>query len=527
MLLKNLIRNLKPEVGAIKIKNISFDSRNIKKGDLFISIKGYKYDGHDYIDKAILKGAKVILYSKKIKKNKKIKFLKFKDTKVILARLSTNYYKNKPKNIIAVTGTNGKTSVSDFFYQIFSLQNIKSGFIGTLGFRKDNSLKERNLTTLDSLTLNKDLNDMKKSGIDNVIIEASSHGLKQKRLDFLKIKAGIFTNLSHDHLDYHKNMKNYLNSKLLLFKHILKKKSTVITDTDIQQYKRIKKIQKKRKLKILTIGSKSNKFRILNHKIYKNFQCLEIKYNNKIYSLKVNLFGSIQIKNLLMAILAANVCGLKIKSIFNNIHKIRSVDGRLQLIRTLTNKSKIFVDYAHTPDALENAILSLREHFKKKITVIFGCGGERDKSKRSLMGKVAKKYCDKVFITDDNPRNENPKKIRKDIMKVLKSSMVNEIGNRKKAIYYALKNSDPHEVILIAGKGHETYQDIGERKILLSDKNIIKSFNNKNIINNTKLNNLRYNDNIIKKIFKSKKNHPFDGVSINSKTTKKIIYLLQ
>ena len=184
MLLKNLISNLKPEVAAIKIKNISFDSRNVKKGDLFISRKGDKYDGHDYIDKAILKGAKVVVHSSKIKKNKKIKFLKFKDTKAILARLSTNYYKNKPKNIIAVTGTNGKTSVSDFFYQIFSLQNIKSGFIGTLGFRKDNSLKKRNLTTLDSLKLNKDLNDMKKSGIDNVIIEASSHGLKQKRLNF-------------------------------------------------------------------------------------------------------------------------------------------------------------------------------------------------------------------------------------------------------------------------------------------------------------------------------------------------------
>ena len=521
MLLINLISNLKPEVAAIKIKNISFDSRNVKKGDLFISIKGDKYDGHDYIDKAILKGAKVVIHSSKIKKNNKLKFLKFKDTKAILARLSTNYYKNKPKNIIAVTGTNGKTSVSDFFYQIFSLQNIKSGFIGTLGFRKDNSLKKRNLTTLDSLTLNKDLNDMKKSGIDNVIIEASSHGLKQRRLNFLKIKAGIFTNLSHDHLDYHRNMKNYLNSKLLLFKHILQKKSTVITDTDIQQYKKIKKIQKKRKLKIITIGSKSNKFRILNHAIYKNFQCLEIKYNNKIYSLKVNLFGSIQIKNLLMAILAANVCGLKIESIFNNIHKIRSVNGRLQLIRTLPNKSKIFVDYAHTPDALKNAILSLREHFQKKITVVFGCGGERDQSKRSLMGKVAKKYCDKIFVTDDNPRNENPKKIRKDIMKMLKNSMAQEIGNRKKAIYYALKNSDPHEVILIAGKGHETYQDIGKRKIFLSDKNIVKSFNKKNVPNNTKLNNLRYNSNIIKKIFKNKKNYPFDGVSINSKTTKK------
>ena len=282
MLLKNLISNLKPEVAALKIKGISFDSRSTKKGDLFISIKGNKFDGNDYIDQATSKGAKVVVHSRPIKKNKKIIFIKFKDTRNILARLSTRYYKKKPKNIIAVTGTNGKTSVSDFFYQIFMLQKKKSGFIGTLGFRKNKSLRRRNLTTLDSLTLNRDLDEMKRSGINNVIIEASSHGLKQKRLDFLKLKAGIFTNLSHDHLDYHKDMQDYFHSKLLLFKSLLKEKNTVITDTDIKQFGTIKKIQKKRKLKIFTIGSKSNIFEILNHKIFKNFQSLEVKYNKKI-----------------------------------------------------------------------------------------------------------------------------------------------------------------------------------------------------------------------------------------------------
>ncbi len=521
MLLKNLISNLKPEVAALKIKGISFDSRNIKKGDLFVSIKGDKFDGNDYINQATSKGAKVIVHSRTIKKNKKVTFIKFKDTRNILARLSTKYYKNKPKNIIAVTGTNGKTSVSDFFYQIFMLQKKKSGFIGTLGFRKNKLLRRRNLTTLDSLTMNKDLDEMKRSDINNVIVEASSHGLKQKRLDFLKIRAGIFTNLSHDHLDYHKNMKNYLQSKLLLFKDLLGAKSTVITDTDIKEYESIKKIQRKRRLKIFTIGSKSNVFEVLNHKIFKNFQSLEIKYNKKIYKLRINLYGSIQIKNLLMAILASKVCGLKIKNIFDKIEKIKSVEGRLQLIRTLPNQSKIFLDYAHTPDALKNAILSLREHFQKKITVVFGCGGERDKSKRRLMGKIAKKYCEKIYVTDDNPRNESPKKIRKDIMKGLKNSTAKEIGDRKKAIFYALKNSHPYEVILIAGKGHETYQDLGKRRIFLSDKNVVKSFRNKNIFFDKKNNDLRYNGTILKRTLKTKKNYFFDGVSINSKTTKR------
>ena len=222
-----------------------------------------------------------------------------------------------------------------------------------------------------------------------------------------------------------------------------------------------------------------------------------------------------------MAVLASKICGLKINNIFEKIEKIKSVEGRLQLIKILPNKSKIFLDYAHTPDALKNAILSLREHFQKRITVIFGCGGERDKGKRRLMGKVAKKYCDKIYITDDNPRNESAKKIRKDIIKGLKNSNIKEIGNRKKAILYALKNSDPYEVILIAGKGHETYQDIGKKKIFLSDKNIVRDFKNKNILSDKKNNNLKYNGNILSKTLKNKKKYFFNNVSINSKTTQK------
>ena len=198
MLLKKLIKNLSPKTSALKITGISQDSRKVKKGYLFVALKGEKYDGNKYIPQAISKGARAVIYSGKIKKNKKAEFINFKDTRNIFASLSANYYKNKPKNIVAVTGTNGKTSVADFYYQIFKLQNIKSGFIGTLGFRKNKLLKKRNLTTLDALTLNKDLNEMSRRNINNVIIEASSHGLKQKRVNFLKLKAGsgiVFTKL--------------------------------------------------------------------------------------------------------------------------------------------------------------------------------------------------------------------------------------------------------------------------------------------------------------------------------------------
>ncbi len=520
MLLKNLFKKLKPEIGKIGIGGISFDTRKIKKGDLFVSIKGNKFNGNDYIKEAISKGAKVIIYSKKIKKVKKVVFIKVNDTRETLARLSAKYYSSKPKNIIAVTGTNGKTSISDFFHQIFVLQNKKVAFLGTLGLKKNKILKKRNLTTFDSLSLNKDLSDIKKNGTNNVIIEASSHGLKQKRLNSLNIKAGIFTNLSHDHLDYHKTMTDYFNSKLILFKKILKKNSFLITDTDIKEFKTLKKIKKKQRLKIYTIGSKSNLFKILSHKIYKDHQLINIAYKQKVYKLKINLYGTIQIKNLLMAVLAAKVCGLKINNIFNKIEKIKSVEGRLELIRTLPNKSKIFLDYAHTPDALQNAILSLRQHYKKKITLIFGCGGDRDKSKRKPMGMIANKHCDRIFITDDNPRSENPKKIRKQIMSGLKNSNAIEISNRKRAIINALKNSNSHEIILISGKGHETYQELGNKKIFLSDRHIIKNFKPSKKLYNQKKNILNYNSKILKKILGNEKKYSFDGVSINSKKVK-------
>ena len=221
-----------------------------------------------------------------------------------------------------------------------------------------------------------------------------------------------------------------------------------------------------------------------------------------------------------MAILSSKACGLQIPDIFKKIEKIKSVEGRLELIKTLPNESKIFLDYAHTPDALEKAIISLQEHFQKKITIVFGCGGDRDKSKRKLMGVIAKKYCDKIYITDDNPRNENPKKIRKDIMRGLKVSSAKEIENRKKAILYALNNSSPQEIILIAGKGHETYQELGKKRIFLSDKEIVKKFKPSKKFLNKRYNILYHNSEVLKKVTNNNKKHFFDGVSINSKKIK-------
>ncbi len=350
--------------------------------------------------------------------------------------------------------------------------------------------------------MHKNLQDLANNKVNYVIIEASSHGLDQRRLNYLNIKIGIFTNLSHDHLDYHVNMKKYLSSKLYLFNTLLKKNSKIITDEGNKEFKIIKNISKKRNIKLITIGDKSKNIKILSNKYKKNIQIVKISINKKISIIKVPLIGYFQVKNLLMAVLAASYCGLSQKKILNKIHKIKSVNGRLENIVNLDNNSNIIVDFAHTPDALEQSLIALKTQFKKKIIIVFGCGGDRDKKKRILMGKVAAKYCRKIFVTDDNPRNENPKSIRRRIIVGCKKLAL-DIPNRKRAIKMAIQELNANEILLVAGKGHETTQDYGNKIFHFSDQKIIKNIVKKNILN-SRFKNINYN-----------------GVSINSKNIKK------
>ena len=520
MQLGSLLKSVNKSYKKIPVKGISFDSRKTKKNDIFFAIKGKQKTGYQFIQSAISKGASAIV-TNKIKKNKKAKIsvIKVKNVRKSLSEACSNFYKKKPQNIIAVTGTNGKSSVADFFYQILNLNKKSAASIGTLGIISKKYNKKTKLTSLDPLALHKSLEILYEKKIKNVILEASSHGLDQNRLDNLKIKIGIFTNLSHDHLDYHRNMRSYFNSKMYLFKKLLKKNSKIITDADNKEFSKIKNIAYKHKLKKITIGSSSGNLRILNHKYKGNKQIVTISINSKVLLLTIPLIGYFQIKNLLMAILAATHCGLNESKIFNVIHKIKSVPGRLESVAKLKNNSNIVIDFAHTPDALEQSLIALKKQFRKEIILVFGCGGDRDKKKRFAMGKIAKKYCRKIFITDDNPRNENPKKIRKNIMKACKKYAV-DIGNRKKAIETAIKELGPEEILLVAGKGHEETQDYGSRIINFSDKKVIKKIiKNKNF--SFKKSYLSSTD--IKKVFDNAKitNANYDGVSINSKTVKK------
>ena len=355
------------------------------------------------------------------------------------------------------------------------------------------------MTSPDTITLHKRLSFLKKKKIDNVIIESSSHGLDQKRLHHINFKGAIFTNFSQDHLDYHKNMKSYLNAKLILLKEILKKNSTIITDKKIKPFLTIKKISKKKKFILLDIS-----------------QDLE-----KIKSIPLYSESDFRIKNLAMAIKATKLCGLKEKSIYQNIKKIKDVEGRLELIKNFPNNVKVFLDYAHTPDALNETIKSLKANYGNNISIVFGCGGDRDKKKRSLMAKIANNNCKKIYITDDNPRNENPKKIRDKLLKYIKKNKAFNIGNRSLAIKKAIQNADINEVILVAGKGHEEQQIYRDKILKISDKKIIKNIDIKKKILTKKKQNYLQNKLILSKILGKPKQVNFNGLSVDTRTIKK------
>ena len=517
MYLEHLIKSVDKKYKKIPISGISFDSRKVQKRNIFFVIEGNKISGSKFVNHAILKGASAIVSNKKIKH--KIPCVLVKNVRKSLSEASSRLYKKKPSKIIAVTGTNGKSSVADFFYQILSLNKIPVASIGTLGILSKKYKKKINLTSPDPVSLHKNLETLAQNKINHVILEASSHGLDQKRLDYLNFKIGIFTNLSHDHLDYHKNMNSYFNSKMYLFKNLLNKDSKIITDEENKEFKFIKKISDKRKIKKITIGNNSGNIKILYNKYIGNKQLVKISVNSKIHTIKIPLIGYFQIKNLLMATLAASGCGLDINKIIKQINKIKPVAGRLECVSSLNNNSNIIVDFAHTPEALEQSLISIKKQFKKEIIIVFGCGGERDKKKRLVMGKIAQKYCRKVFVTDDNPRNENPKKIRNEIIKGCKKKAIN-IGNRKKAIESAIKELKSNEVLLVAGKGHEKTQDYGKKIINFSDQKIIKKIIKKNKFKYKKY---CYQDYLLNKALRKNniKNVKYNGISINTKTIRK------
>ena len=475
--LKDKFKNIEDHFKEIEINGISNNSKNIKKNFIFFAFKGNKTNGNLYINEARKNGATIIISQEE--KGKDVIKLTNNDYFKIYSHLCSSYYNKKPKNIIAVTGTNGKTSVTDFCRQIWNFYGLKSASIGTLGIRDTSEQYyhkiRNNLTTLDSSELNKQLSKLYDKQISYVALEASSHGINQNRLDGINFNGAVFTNLSHDHLDYHKNMENYFSAKMKLFTEHLKDGTCVSINLDDQYGMELYNKIKTKNFKFVNFGfNEKCELKLIQIKKIEKIWQLEILYKNKLYKTDIGLVGHFQIYN---ALAAASIClglGLKQDSIFKSLSYLQTVPGRMQIVNHPLCKATIIVDYAHTPNALENAILAVKKmNVSGKIYTLFGCGGERDHEKRSKMGEVAFKNSDFTIITDDNPRTEDPSLIRKSIINNNPKAI--EIPGRDVAIKKAISFLKDDDVLIIAGKGHEQTQTIGIETLPFDDVSVVKN----------------------------------------------------
>ncbi len=445
---------------------ITVDSSKVKQGYIFVAIKGVSRDGHDYIEDAIANGALIIVHQSEVKKVDGIEYLKVNDARVALSELAAKIYPKQPKYIMGITGTSGKSSIVHFIREILKLLNKKSVSIGTLGVIGDYEVKS-SLTTPATIELHQILQSIAEHEIDYVAIECSSHGIDQHRLDSVNFNACGFINFSRDHLDYHANMEEYFAAKKKLYQ--VMKSGYAVLNTDIAEFSELKDYCLQQKHKIISYG-KSDASDIQIESIKRNDlnQDITFKIHSISYPVKLNLVGEFQIYNLACAISLLMSVGIDSALIMKVLEQVKSVPGRMELVAS-HNGAGIFVDYAHKPEALAQALQNLRNNTDNKLWVIFGCGGERDQGKRAIMGEIACKHADHVIITDDNPRGEDPKLIRQAILDACDDKAL-EIASREKAIEYAISKLQMGDNLIIAGKGHENYQIIGKDIVEFSDQ---------------------------------------------------------
>lgn len=434
-------------IDVSSLKGLTQDSRAVEQGFLFAAFEGEQSDGRDYIPAAIKSGATVILAptGTTLPKDSSAELVTDDNPRKTFAHLVAQFYPNQPDTIVAVTGTNGKTSIVNFVEQIWKSLGFNAASIGTL---------QGGMTTSDPVTLHKNLVALKSDGITHLAMEASSHGLHQYRLDGANVSAAGFTNLSRDHLDYHKDMDDYLTAKSRLFTEVMNANGTAIINADTPQAQTlIDGIN----AKIWTYGRAGEHFKIISLTPTPHGQKCEFEILGERYNLNINLVGEFQILNVLCALaLVMSEEGVDHKKAIASIDNLKGVRGRLENIKGHPQNAGIYVDYAHTPDALENVLNALRPHTDNKLICLFGCGGDRDAGKRAQMGEIANNLADEIIITDDNPRSEDPACIRAAIMAA--APKATEIGSRREAITHAIQNLTHGDVLVIAGKGHEQGQ---------------------------------------------------------------------
>lgn len=448
---------------AVEISGLSADSREIKPNFLFASLNDDKF-----IADAIAKGATAIMVNEncKIEIPQNIIVIRSPNPAKDFAIACANFFGAQPTHTAAITGTNGKTSIADFIRQILTAMGKKAASNGTLGMIKGNNppIPSPNTTPVCNV-LQKDLKNLYDEGYDYLAIEASSHGLCQYRLGGVKVNVAGFTNLTRDHLDYHLTMDNYLDAKLILFKENLSDDGVAVLNADIEEFETILNACKGKK--VITYGHNGKELKLLKATPLTDGQRLNIIYYGKEMTIDIPLAGEFQAMNILCALGMAAELTHNHDEVIKQVTTIRGAKGRLELVKQTPNGAAIYIDYAHTPDALENVIKALRPHTKNKLRVLFGCGGNRDAGKRPIMGKIANNLADVVYVTDDNPRFDNPAPIREQILAECPKGK--NIADRATAIKTAISELESGDILILAGKGHETGQYVKGKVLPFSD----------------------------------------------------------
>lgn len=458
---------------SLMVSGLTADSRLVSKGFIFAALSGSELDGRDFIDSAIKAGASAILTQQGTQADfGTVPVIEDKNPRRKYAEMAAAFYGRQPEAMVAVTGTNGKTSVADFTRQIWELNGLNAASLGTIGVRSKALNLPGGLTTPDPMTLYKDFYALAEAGVSHACVEASSHGLDQYRLDGIKLDAAAFTNLTRDHLDYHHNETSYFYAKARLFGELLAPKSTAVVNIASPYGKMVDDLCWGRGLKRLTVGyDDTASFSIRGVTLLPKGQKVTTHFDGKDYTVNVPLVGGFQIENALLAVGLATATGIKPQDALASLENLVGVSGRMEYMGASNSGGSVYVDFAHTPAGLETVLTAARAHKPAKLSVVFGCGGNRDTGKRPIMGEIAARLADSVVIADDNPRHEDAALIREEIKAACPNAIV--IGDRRTAIEEAIKALQDGDMLIIAGKGHENGQIVGDDVLPHSDLDIV------------------------------------------------------
>jgi|TARA_R100001244_G_scaffold39766_4_gene35823 UDP-N-acetylmuramoyl-L-alanyl-D-glutamate--2,6-diaminopimelate ligase len=472
MRLNSLVPGLDGDAGEQNITGFAIDHRKIAPGNIFGAFRGTKFNGENFIEAAVKAGAIAIVAHPEAPVEGAV-HIADDEPRRLFAQMAARYFTPTPAHVAAVTGTNGKTSIAELTRQLWRMDGFNSASIGTLGVTTADDQVKTGLTTPDIVTFLSNMSGLAREGVSHAIFEASSHGLSQYRIEGLPVQVGAFTNLSRDHLDYHGDMDSYFEAKMRLFDEVVGSDGAAVVWADDDPWsEKVIKHATDRGLELLTVGERGEALRLVSQTPTHLGQVLMVKAQDKTHRIALPLIGAYQAANILCAAGIVMATGGQLENIFDHMQRVQPVRGRMERAVITRAGAPVYVDYAHTPEALRAAIQALRPHVSGRLITVFGAGGDRDKGKRPEMGRIAIEMSDHVIVTDDNPRSEEPATIRAEIL--AGAIGAEDVADRRAAIAKAIGMAGPQDIILLAGKGHEQGQIVGDRIIPFDDVDVAR-----------------------------------------------------